>query len=372
MTITIPASIRVAFERTDHPFYMWEELWKTPAALQSILTEPNKETIRQAANSMLATDLVHLVGCGTSYFSSIAGMYAFHQLAAMRAQAHNAFEFSAYPSVGLGGTTVIATSHTGTTSAVLDSVALAKREGAFTIAITDVDDSALAIAVGRVIEGGGGREKQLPKTRSYVSSLLKTYLLAAAVAEQQGRDVADLADRLADAPATAQTVLDENHELTRIIAEDVATTAQVYLFGGGPHVASAAEGTLKLQETVQVRAFGFELEEGMHGPWVTMQPSDLVIVFAVRGPSFEKAKRFVQAISKLGVKLWVLSDDPDGVPEATYRTRLPNVPEVTSPLFATLPLYEFAYQIAILRGIRPDVMRLTEEAYLAARLQLPR
>lgn len=372
MDRSIPESIRPSFERTTHPFYMWDELMKTPDALQTVLTPAVSEQIKLAAAKIREVDVVHLVGCGTSYFSSIAGTYALQSIAGVRAQAHNAFEFSAYPPPRLDNSALVAISHTGGTAVVLDSVALAQQKGAVTIGITDVEDSILARTADYVLRGGAGREKQLPKTRSYISSLLKHYLLAVEVAAQNGKDIAKLCALLETSPQTARRVLDDSSELARDIARSLSVGAQVYLFGGGPHVASAMEGTLKLQESVQAHAYGFELEEGMHGPWVTMESEDLVIVYAVQGPSFEKAKGFIDAISAVGARVWVMTDHPQPIPGANYSTHLPQVPEVVSPLYGTIPIYEFTYELALARGIRPDVMRLTDDRFLDARLKLPR
>jgi len=103
-----------------------------------------------------------------------------------------------------------------------------------------------------------------------------------------------------------------------------------------------------------------------------MNPGDLVVVYAVRGPSFEKAKNFVSAISSLGVTIWALTDEPSGIPGATYEIQLPQVPELISPLYSVLPVYQFVYYLALARGVRPDSMRLTDDRYLEARLKLPR
>lgn len=116
MDRAIPKSIRPSFERTKHPFYMWDELMKTPDALQTVLTPAVSEQIRLAAAKIREVDVVHLVGCGTSYFSSIAGTYALQRIAGVRAQAHNAFEFSAYPPPRLDTSALVAISHTGGTA----------------------------------------------------------------------------------------------------------------------------------------------------------------------------------------------------------------------------------------------------------------
>ena len=54
MTQAIPESIRQAFERTEHPFHMWEGLQSTPEALATILEPPVQAQIAAAAEALAA------------------------------------------------------------------------------------------------------------------------------------------------------------------------------------------------------------------------------------------------------------------------------------------------------------------------------
>lgn len=371
----IPKSMEAAFERAAHPFHMWDGLMTTPQALSGVLEPDVQEQVKQAAGAMAGAGHVHLVGCGTSYFSAIAGTYAFHAVADMAATAHNAFEFSAYPPAGLGQSALLAISHTGGTAVVLDCVRVAKERGAVTVGLTDIPESALAVAPAHAILGGGGREHSLPKTKSYPASLLRHYLLAVAMAEGRGREQTAAALRrvLEEAPAHTRQVLAAAEPLARWLAAERRPGAQVFVLGGGPNLATALEGALKLQESAQIRAFGWELEEGMHGPWGIMEPGDLVILPVMRGPSMAKARGLAAALQHIGVTIWAITDDPDGLPDVHHVTCLPQgVPEYFSPLYAALPLYQFTYFTALAEGKRPDCMRLSDERYLRARLALPR
>ena len=83
-----------------------------------------------------------------------------------------------------------------------------------------------------------------------------------------------------------------------------------------------------------------QLEEGKHGPWVSMQEDDFVIVIAAKGPSLEKTKGFVSSIKEIGTKVWVITNDTGKIPGADYMTYLPeDAPEAITPLYAILPIY---------------------------------
>ena len=62
----------------------------------------------------------------------------------------------------------------------------------------------------------------------------------------------------------------------------------------------------------------------------------------------------------------------DAIPGADYVTYIPEAPEVVTPLYAILPIYQFAYHLALAKGVHPDIMNLDDERYLKTRLSLPR
>lgn len=368
----VPEYVQLALERSTHPFHMWDGIESIPDTLNTVLKPEVQKAVQEAAASVKQKECAHFIGCGSSYFSGIAGTYTFNKIAGIPAQAHDAWEFAAYPPAGLDRSTLVAISHTGGTPVVLDSVRLAAESGAPTIGLTDVSGSDLERAASHVLLGGGGREPALPKTRSYVASLLKHYLLAVEAGASKGENISTLRETLEEAPRVAGDVLRQSEALAKQLGTELEEQSQVFVFGAGPNVATAYEGVLKLQETVQLPAHGWELEEGMHGPWVTIEPGDLVIVFAWNGPSLEKAKALISTLKMIDAQVWAITGESTDVPDAAYTTRIPEVPEYFSPLYTILPLYQFTYYLALGRGIRPDAMRLTDEKYLRARLSLPR
>jgi len=368
----LPAGLTSAFERSAHPFLMWEGLAQVPETLEGTLRPERREEIAGAADGLDTLRVLHVVGCGTSYFAAIAATYAFSAIAGVLAVAHDAFEFAGYPPSYLDRSGLIAISHTGGTESVTAAVRLAEAGGAITVGLTDVPDSPLARSAGRVVLGAGGREPALPKTRSYVASLLKLFLLAVEVGGRRGRDVEAYAYALAAAPGAAASVLNASAATAARIGA-ASRGGRIVIVGAGPNVATAGEGALKLQEAAQDPAQAFELEEVMHGPWVAINPGDLVILLAFSGPGLPKARGFAAALHGVGAEVWTITDSQDGIPFSTYETYLgPGVPECLSPLCAILPLYQFTYHVALARVIRPDAMRMTDERYLAARLALPR
>jgi len=362
-----------ALGRSAHPFLMWEGMSSVPASLRGTSRPERQAEVRRAAEALDGVQVVHLIGCGTSYFSAIAATYALPKIAGVPAVAHDAFEFAAYPPAGLDRAALVAISHTGGTESVMAALSTARQRGAVTIALTDVPWSAVAEAAACTILGEGGREPALPKTRSYVVSLLKHYLLAAAMAARRGRTAEAYVQALEAAPETAQQVLNATAPGAQRLGAAMRQRSRIFVIGAGPNVATASEGALKLQEVAHIPAHAWELEEAMHGPWVSIDREDFVVLLALQGPSFSKAAGFATALAQIGAEVWVITDAPNSIVGPAHLTRLAlAIPECLTPLYTVLPLYHFAYQTALARGIRPDAMRLDDDRYLAARAALPR
>lgn len=376
----VPPSLAPAFARSGHPYLMWEQIESIPEVLARMpdADEAAAAELERVREALRGARAVYLIGCGTSLFAGLTAERWLEAATGLPSHARDAFEFFAYPPASLEGYAVVAISHTGGTASVLQAVRLARARGARTVAVTDVEESPLARAADAALPWPTGAEPALPKTRSYVTTLYRLRRLASALAAP-GAAGAGLpaAPSAAEVSIRAREVLlgaeSTAEETARLLAPGLAAGgAKVVLVGAGPHLATAQEGALKLQETSQVPALAFELEEVMHGPWTLIGENDLVVLVAGDGPAWEKTLGLARALHPLGAVLWVIGGQGVEEMEATAATQLPAWPEVDAPLLAILPLYLFAYRLSLALGRRPDSMRLTDERYLAARLKLPR
>jgi glucosamine--fructose-6-phosphate aminotransferase (isomerizing) len=354
--------VSTAPPRTVHPFHMWDGIEAIPVALGA--TEADGPAVEAAAAIAAAEPRVDLVGCGTSYFAGMAIAHAFQGAAAMPATAHNAFEYAAYPPPAAGRGALVALSHTGTTPDVVAAVEAHRAGGRPAIALTDVPGSPLAAACDGALVGPGGLEPALPKTRSYATALQRGYALALAVARRRGGQAASLAAALAQADDLAAAVIRETEPQARRLAEAFAAAPRIVVIGGGPELATANEAALKITEAAGMHADAWEVEEAAHGTWASTGPGELAIVIAPEGRSAEHARRIARGMATAGASVWTLGN---GGAVADEHTALPDVDELVMPLFSVLPLYAFAYHLALIRGRNPDVMGTDEDRYREAR-----
>src|SRR5206468_1057152 len=102
--------------------------------------------------------------------------------------------------------------------------------------------------------------------------------------------------------------------------------------GGGPARATAYEGALKLREASHlVSAEGHDVEGILHGPLVSIQPGQTVVVIAQPGPALERTQEVIQALGEIGAVVIQVGSAADG-----YRTT--RVDEVLAPIVNVVPL----------------------------------
>jgi glutamine---fructose-6-phosphate transaminase (isomerizing) len=142
-----------------------------------------------------------------------------------------------------------------------DIVALqeaARKAGALTIAIINVEDSPAARSADICLPLCAGQEKSVAATKSFITSLAAGAAIIAAWAQDDTLSAAlhELPERLEDA---ARIEWSE-------IAEKWKHADSLYVLGRGPSLPIAGETALKLKETCAIHAEAYSIAEVMHGP----------------------------------------------------------------------------------------------------------
>jgi glucosamine--fructose-6-phosphate aminotransferase (isomerizing) len=367
--MALPEYMINASSRKTHPYHMWDGICGIESNLKTIRDTYEKDDIPAIAKELAAKERIYFIGCGTSLYNGMAAQFVFNRIAGMDVSAVYALEFTEFPPVNLGRSAVIGVSHTGGTASVIGALNAAKAGGAYTVGITDVEGSPICAAVDAVLPAYGGREPALPKTRSYLAALLKIYYLAAYVARSKGKNCGDFLDRLREVPEKAGAFVKKTEEQIKALAENQYKA--IYFFGSGFNQGSVYEAALKLQETAQIISVPYELEEGMHGPWVTMNKGDLVTILHFDGLYHNKSLELIKSLSHIGVDLFVIGNDKSFNEQVKYNFLI-DEKEIMTPFYTVLPFYQLAYFSALKKGNNPDYMRFEEEPYLQTRLTLPR
>lgn len=135
-------------------------------------------------------------------------------------------------------------------------------------------------------------------------------------------------------------------------------STRIIFIGYGATYGVAREGETKFTETVRTTAFGKELEEYMHGPYLGMHSTDSIIFLDPDGQLQERAKNLKHFFDKHGLDVTVISADGDyGEMQSKLGFNL-RVDELLTPLFMTIPVHLLSFQLSTLKKID-----LTKSAY---------
>ncbi|MGY2060347.1 SIS domain-containing protein [Nocardia gipuzkoensis] len=327
---------------------MAAEIAEQPAAWQRLLSE-GTDAIRAAAARIAEYQprFVLFVARGTSDHAALYGKYLVeihHGLPAGLASPSTMTVYGSTPD--LRDVLVIAVSQSGGSPDLVQSVEVARRQGALTLALTNNPGSALAAAAEVHIDLLAGPELAVAATKSYTAELLALYLMLEYARGGDGSATAEL-------PRLGTQVLESGAELAGAaaryrFAQRLITSARGYSYP------TARQAALKLMETSYLSAQAFSGADLLHGPLATIDPSVPVLAIVPEG-------RGGQAMLPVLTRLAELRADVFGVGAAeaisglTGGVTLPTgVPEPLSPLLEILPLQQLAFHLAIARGGDPD------------------
>jgi glutamine---fructose-6-phosphate transaminase (isomerizing) len=130
----------------------------------------------------------------------------------------------------------------------------------------------------------------------------------------------------------------------------------VHYVGGGPAYATALEGALKLREAAYVSAEGHELESILHGPLISLQAEDSVVMVAQPGPALERTTELAAALHEIGAATLAVGPSAASL-IATIALETPAIDERLAPIVNVVPLQWLALEVSRHLGVDADSFR---------------
>jgi len=356
--------------RTAHPYYVYEAIHAQPELLGQVLAQ--RAEIEHAADAVARKERVTFVGIGTSLHAARVAESWTREFSAGRFLAHceQSFELVHHPIAFGAGDAVIVITHTGTTTASLEALRMARAAGALTVMITGhVSGSTIADAV----RGADfhiqtcEQEVAFAYTKSYTTALAVLALLIARMIERKNLLAATsplaTLERL---PHLLRQAL-ELEPAARDLAHRVAPLARIEIFGSGAAWATASEAALKIKEACYIAAEGFETEEILHGPFSETDARGSLVGLFTGGPTDERGRQILRAAGELKMPRAAIA-----VPSANHDLSaeqillVPEAPEWLAAFVHLIPLQLLTYFLALERGVSPDSGRMEQPAHAAA------
>ncbi len=244
---------------------------------------------------------------------------------------------------------MIGVSQSGGSPDLVQSLEVARAQGAVTIAVTNKPDSALATVAEAHVDLGAGTERAVAATKSYTAQLLALYLLI---------------DKVRGGDGTAAVRLPElGHELLGH-DDEIGQLAQRYRFASrlvctarGYSYPTARESALKLMETSYLSAQAFSGADLLHGPLAMIDVSVPVLAVVAEGVGGAAMQQVLPRLAEQGADVFCVGT-PEAVRGAAVGIELPaGVPQELSPILEILPFQQLARHVAVARGVDPDAPR---------------
>lgn len=352
----------------NFPHYMLKEIYEQPTAIGQTLNTMFNPASRAIQLPPLPFDLaavprVNIVACGTSYYAGMVAKYWFEQVAGVAVDIDIASEFRyRNPPLAPGGLSIFI-SQSGETIDTLAALRHAKAAGQRTLALVNVESSAMAREAEAVLFTHAGPEIGVASTKAFTCQLVMLACLAIGMARARNAidhaREAQLSAAIAEVPSRAAEVLNHDEALRRL-ARLIASARDVLYIGRGPAFPIALEGALKLKEISYIHAEGYAGGELKHGPIALVDDQVPVIVVAPRDAWFEKTLSNLQQVVARGGRAIVLSD-AEGVARAGGQVlasvALPACDPFVAPILYAIPVQLLAYHVAVLKGADVDQPR---------------
>ncbi|MGA2973131.1 MAG: SIS domain-containing protein [Candidatus Bathyarchaeia archaeon] len=361
-------------DRATHPFYTYDMIFEIPQAIKQTL-QAMEGKVQPIARKLEDRSRIYFTGCGTAFFASMLGSQVLtpSREVSVRFASVPALELQSYGYPIDDTCAVVGISHSGITKTTVDALKHAREKGALTIGVTHFASRPISGASDETLVVGNGPDISRCHTKCYVASAVACMRIGIELLKHfEGREpdrLNRLESGLNQLPEIAARVLKSVDGLCKRLAEGRRSSDSCYFAGTGPNVPNTLEAALKIMETSFIPAQGFETEQLLHGPWVSMDDRSTLVVLAPNGMCHERNVALVKAAKEFGTPVIGLIDDEDSELRSLCdeAVQLPAVDEYLSPFTNIIPLYLFAYYSSVARGFNPDLLRYSTPAYWRGR-----
>lgn len=239
----------------------------------------------------------------------------------------------------------IAVSQSGQSPDIVAMTESLRKNGTFTVAITNNSSSRLATASEVTLPIHAGPELSVAATKTFVTSLVAGLWMLA----ETKRDP-DLVAAIRALPEylAAATVADWSEAAAAIDGSSLFT------LGRGPAWAISNEAALKFKETCLIHAESYSSAEVLHGPVSIVGQSFPVIAFAGGDAAEDSVAQTSDALADKGARVFTLAR---GAKRATVLPHVRTGHGLTDPVAAIVSFYGMVEAVAVKRGINPDAPR---------------
>ncbi|MBO5442133.1 MAG: glutamine--fructose-6-phosphate transaminase (isomerizing) [Alphaproteobacteria bacterium] len=359
-----------SISRRGYPHFMLKEIMEQPDIMRSLLSVSLSAKDAPITFPGLDADKLfnnvtklEIIACGTSLNAERVAKALFERLCRLPVEVTAASEYIYKTNLTDENTLCIGISQSGETADTITAVRQAKEAGAKVLVLTNRANSSIIRYADASLPLMAGIEISVAATKSYTAQLMVLYLLAVMLAEKSNKITPTYAETIKNTlltlPALTEQVLELNDQAKTLAAKYKNATDFIYM-ARGINLATAAEGALKLKEISYINAVDYAAGELKHGPIALLDENMPVLaVLPKDSVVFAKVLSNCEEAKARRAPLIALTTESAVLPENIFDDviRLPDAPELATPLLCAPFLQLFAYETACALGREVDQPR---------------
>ena len=329
---------------------MLDYVAETPVALERALDR--SEALTAPAVDLLRREdfrILRIVASGSSRNAACAARPLLRRLLGMEVLVTPPHTFACYEHELPPDELTLVVSQSGYSTNALEALEVIRRQGGTAIGVTSDPASDMAQVSDLLVDYGCGQEQVGYVTMGISTLILFFQLLALEGGRALGRVSPAEADQirssLAAAAAASRDCIRQTPPFLESHYLDLSSMGTVFLCGAGACCGAAAEGALKLCETLQIPAMACETEEYLHGPELQLTPNHTVFFLDGAGPDTLRVRQLWQATCQVTRRAYLLTcADAPPADSRVLALRNPGL-EAAAPL-VLLPFFQIlSYQL---------------------------
>lgn len=356
-------------EKGGYPHFTIKEINEQPEGIQKVIDRRinaegkiELEGINLTKKELDKISRIYIVACGTSYHAGLVGKYVIEKFSKLPVQVEIGSEFRYKEPLIDNHTLVITVSQSGETLDTLQSLRIAKEQGARIMSIVNVVGSSIARESDDVFYTWAGPEIGVASTKAFTTQLMTFYLIALYMADELGTIEKETYDKiiknLYDIPGKVQEILDQSKDIQKIAAQQF-NNESVFFIGRGLDVEISYESSLKLKEISYINSYAIAAGELKHGTIALIEDGTLVVSIATQDHLYEKMLSNIKEVkARKGSILSVAKRGNTEIAEISdYTIYIPDTLDILTPLLSIVSMQLFAYYISVERGNDVDKPR---------------
>ena len=358
---------KLGLEKGGFEHYMLYEIMQQPDAVRDTLAPlikdghiirhegfPDGAFVRDRLNR------IRIIACGSAYHTGLVASSLIEQYCGIDCRAEVASEFRYSAALIDGNTLTVFISQSGETADTLAALRLAKEKGAKTLAIVNIEGSAIATESDAVVFTRAGREVAVATTKAYSAQLAALYALTLYLAREKGAMTAAqegaFTEELLKLPEKIRLTTETVSEAVTELAALLAGHEDMFFIGRLLDSAAAMEGSLKMKEISYINSQAYAAGELKHGTISLIEEGTPVIALATQDDVFTKTAANLCEVKARGAYTILITEERF-LSREFEADRVIAVPDTADPFavsLAVVPMQLLSYYTAKNRGCDID------------------